>query len=193
MKNGHVLHSNESLFNRLKENDLEAFNLIYDRYWSVLLNEAYKRLEQLAICEEIVQDVFIELWQQRHNRDIHNLEAYLRSCMKFKVFEAYKKNQKTNSLLEANRAFIDDAERVEQDLYAEKDLRSFIEEWIAHLPQKRKEIFKMRYLDELSTKEISELTQSSQNTVQNHLGISIAKLRKLITRHFFFFILILFR
>ncbi|WP_447768234.1 RNA polymerase sigma factor [Sphingobacterium faecium] len=192
MKNEHVWHSKESLLERLKLGDLEAFNMIYEQYWSVLINESYKRLHNMALCEEVVQDVFIDLWQQRAVREIQNLEAYLRTCMKFKVFEIYRKNRRTKSMLEENLSLMQEHEISEYDQYAEKDLKSLIEEWIAHLPQKRKEIFKMRYLDELSTKEISEMTESSQNTVQNHLGISIAKLRKLIIQHFLLFILTLF-
>lgn len=192
MKNEHVWHSNESLLERLKLGDLDAFNVIYERYWSVLVNESFKRLNNMALCEEVVQDVFIDLWQQRAVRDIQNLEAYLRTCMKFKVFEVYKKNRRTKSMLEENLSLMQKHEISEYDQYAEKDLKSLIEEWIAHLPQKRKEIFKMRYLDEFSTKEISEMTESSQNTIQNHLGISIAKLRKLIIQHFLVFILTLF-
>ncbi len=192
MKNEHVWHSKESLLERLKLGDLEAFNMIYEQYWSVLINESYKRLHNMALCEEVVQDVFIDLWQQRAVREIQNLEAYLRTCMKFKVFEIYRKNRRTKSMLEENLSLMQEHEISEYDQYAEKDLKSLIEEWIAHLPQKRKEIFKMRYLDELSTKEISEMTESSQNTVQNHLGISIAKLRKLIIQHFLLFTLTLF-
>jgi RNA polymerase sigma factor (sigma-70 family) len=192
MKNEHVWHSKESLLERLKLGDLEAFNMIYEQYWSVLINESYKRLHNMALCEEVVQDVFIDLWQQRAVREIQNLEAYLRTCMKFKVFEIYRKNRRTKSMLEENLSLMQEHEISDYDQYAEKDLKSLIQEWIAHLPQKRKEIFKMRYLDELSTKEISEMTESSQNTVQNHLGISIAKLRKLIIQHFLLFILTLF-
>lgn len=192
MKNEHIGHSKESLLELLKLGDLEAFNMIYEQYWSLLINESYKRLHNMALCEEVVQDVFIDLWQQRAVREIQNLEAYLRTCMKFKVFEIYRKNRRTKSMLEENLSLMQEHEISEYDQYAEKDLRSLIQEWIAHLPQKRKEIFKMRYLDELSTKEISEMTQSSQNTIQNHLGISIAKLRKLIIQHFLLFILTLF-
>lgn len=192
MKNEHIGHSKESLLERLKLGDLEAFNMIYEQYWSLLINESYKRLHNMALCEEVVQDIFIDLWQQRAVREIQNLEAYLRTCMKFKVFEVYRKNRKTKSMLEENLSLMQQHEISEYDQYAQKDLKSLIEDWIAHLPQKRKEIFKMRYLDELSTKEISEMTQSSQNTIQNHLGISIAKLRKLIIQHFLLFILTLF-
>lgn len=191
MKNEHIGHSNVSLLERLKLGDLEAFNMIYEQYWSLLINESYKRLHNMALCEEVVQDVFIDLWQQRAVRDIQNLEAYLRTCMKFKVFEVYRKNRKTKSMLEENLSLMQQHEISEYDQYAQKDLKSLIEDWISHLPQKRKEIFKMRYLDELSTKEISEMTQSSQNTIQNHLGISISKLRKLIIQHFLIFIITL--
>ncbi|WP_172462347.1 sigma-70 family RNA polymerase sigma factor [Sphingobacterium multivorum] len=50
----------------------------------------------------------------------------------------------------------------------------------------------MRYLDGLTTKEISDLTETSQNTVQNHLGVSIQKLKKLVIQHFLTLLLILY-
>ncbi len=185
-------HHDESLLARLREGDLEAFNILYDKYWSVLLDESYKRLEDLASCEEIVQDVFIELWEHCSKREIHNLGAYLFTCMKYKVFEIYKKNKRRNILIEEKHQFYEWQEAVEGDQYAEKDLKSLIEQWVANLPKKRKEIFKMRYLDGLTTKEISDLTETSQNTVQNHLSVSIQKLKKLVIQHFSILLLILF-
>ncbi len=193
MKNDkYPTHNDVSLLARLREGDLEAFNILYDKYWSTLLNESYKRLEDLASCEEIVQDVFIDLWEHSSTREIRNLEAYLMSCMKYKVFETYRKNKRRNTLFEVNKQFYDDHEAVEGDQYGDKDLKSLIEQWIANLPHKRQEIFKMRYLDGLTTKEISDLTETSQNTVQNHLGVSIQKLKKLVIQHFLTLLLILY-
>lgn len=193
MKNDkYASHSDTSLVARLREGDLEAFNILYNKYWSVLLDESYKRLQDLASCEEIVQDVFIDLWEQCSNRDIHNVEAYLFTCMKYKVFETYKKNKRRNVLVEENKQLYQSQEAVNVDPYGDKDLKSLIEQWVSQLPQKRQEIFKMRYLDGLTTKEISDLTKTSQNTVQNHLGVSIQKLKRLVIQHFLTILVILF-
>ncbi|WP_294186820.1 sigma-70 family RNA polymerase sigma factor [uncultured Sphingobacterium sp.] len=192
MKNDkYASHNDESLLIGLREGDLAAFNILYDKYWSVLLDESYKRLEDLASCEEIVQDIFIDLWKHGSKRDIHNVEAYLFTCMKYKVFETYKKNRRRTALIEENSSYYQKQNDTAGDLYDEKDLKSLIEQWVANLPQKRKEIFKMRYLDGLTTKEISDLTETSQNTVQNHLGVSIHKLKKLVIQHFLTLLLIL--
>lgn len=193
MKNDkYASHNDESLLIGLRGGDLAAFNILYDKYWSVLLDESYKRLEDLASCEEIVQDIFIDLWKHSSNRDIHNVEAYLFTCMKYKVFETYKKNKRRTVLIEENSSYYQVQDNTAGDLYDEKDLKSLIEQWVANLPQKRKEIFKMRYLDGLTTKEISDITETSQNTVQNHLGVSIHKLKKLVIQHFLTLLLILF-
>ena len=193
MKNSkNVLLSNDELLKRLRDRDLEAFNVVYDNYWSMLLNVSLKRLDDPITCEEIVQDVFIELWQFCANREIHNLEAYLITCVKFKIFEAYKKSKKIKSTVAENNVFFKIEEAYEDDRFAEKDLISLIEKWIAHLPKKRKEIFKLRYLEGLSVKEISDVTDNSPNTIKNHLGVSINKLRMMIKQNFLIIILILF-
>lgn len=193
MKNNkYAKFNDEGLLERLHKRDLEAFNIIYNKYWSELLSIALKRLEDLATCEEIVQDVFIELWQSTSKIEIRNLEAYLNTCVKFKVFQVYKKHKKNQSFIEENGSLSVFQEAYENDEFSQKDLISLIEEWIAHLPQKRKEIFKMRYLDGLSVKEISEVTDNSQSTIKSHITVSISKLRKVITQHFLLLILILY-
>ncbi|CAM3559108.1 RNA polymerase sigma factor [Sphingobacterium prati] len=193
MKNDkYASHNNISLLARLREGDLEAFNILYNRYWSLLLDESYKRLEDLASCEEIVQDVFIDLWEHCSKREILNVEAYLFTCMKYKVFETYKKSKRRNVLIAENKQLYQSQEVVDGNTYGEKDLKSLIEQWVSNLPQKRQEIFKMRYLDGLTTKEISDLTKTSQNTVQNHLGVSIQKLKKLVLQHFLTLLMIFY-
>ena len=57
----------------LHQGDENAFNEIYKRFWKKIYNESYKRLKDTELAEDIVQDVFADLWIKRYNRSIENL------------------------------------------------------------------------------------------------------------------------
>ena len=62
-----------------------AFDKIYERYWKKLFNEANKRLNDLELSEEIVQDIFIDLWVKREKKEIDNLYAYLTTAVRYQL------------------------------------------------------------------------------------------------------------
>ncbi|WP_437917887.1 RNA polymerase sigma factor [Sphingobacterium sp. LRF_L2] len=178
-------YDDRQLIDLLQQRDLAAFDVIYDRYWSTLFNEAHKRVRDLALSEEIVQDVFTSLWDTIPQREIADLGAYLFSVMRFQVFSSYKRAERkqfiTNKYQQIQGQIV--GENTDQ-AFLEKDLVTFIKHWLLSLPEKRREIFRLRYLEGFSTKEISERMDVSQNTVQNHLGLSLSKLRLLLKKHF---------
>lgn len=184
--------SEERLIALVQGQDLVAFNLLYERYWCILFNEAHKRLDSLTLCEEIVQDVFVDFWETCSHRQIKDLGAYLFASMRFAVFRNYKKvsrqQQAEQSLAKVAINLTDNADTGVR----ESDLLKFINDWIIQLPEKRREIFRLRLIEGMSTKEISEYLHISQNTVQNHLSISMSHLRLLVKKYFILFFVILF-
>ena len=84
-------HSDQDLTALLKDGVEAAFDEIYDRYWKKLYNEAYKRLGHAELSEEVVQDVFVDLWKNIEQRDIQTLYPYLLTAVRYQVFIVYKK------------------------------------------------------------------------------------------------------
>src|SRR5690606_21578758 len=70
-------YTDEELVPLLKTGHPEAFTCIYERHWHALYQTAYRRLADREQCSDIVQDVFIDLWEQRGNKTIQRLEPYL--------------------------------------------------------------------------------------------------------------------
>lgn len=66
--------------------------------------------------------------------------------------------------------------------YFLKDLLSGIHAWLTMQPEKRREIFRLRYIEEFSTKEIAEELNLSQKTVQNQLLIGQGSLREAVSK-----------
>lgn len=158
-----------------------AFDLIYERYWKRLYNEAYKRLNNSSDSEEIVQDVFVDLWKKREVRQIDNLHGYLLGAVRYQVFAVYHKRKNLPAFEEPLDYMALSHDAADSD-YLREELLSGIRLWLETLPEKRREIFRLRYLEGLSTIEIANLLDISRKTVQNQLLTSQQSLRESIGR-----------
>lgn len=165
----------------LKEGDRAAFEEIYERYWKKLYNETFKRLRNMELVEEVVQDVFSNLWMKKEKKNIDNIYPYLLGAIRYQVYILYKKG-KTSPHFEAPLDHLLLSTLQADSLFKAKELKWCISIWLAMQPVKRAEIFRMKYLDDRSTKEISEILHISQKTVQNQLLHSFSDLRAFLNR-----------
>ena len=166
----------DELVTLLTQGDELAFSEIYERYWLKLYNESYKRLRDEALCADLIQDVFADLWLNRDCRKIENLVAYLFTAVKYRIFSLYKKKKIVGAFsepIEFIAASADDPD----SLFFEKEIRECIDIWLRMQPEKRKKVFAMKFCQDLSTREISEILHVSQKTVQNEFTISLKQLR----------------
>jgi len=180
--------SDAELVLSMKEGNKAAFDVIYDRYWKKLYNETFKRLNNAENVEEIVQDVFMDLWSNHHKRVIQHLYAYLVTAARYTVYAAYKKKETTPHFVEPlDHMSISTLEA--DTLLNVKEIKQCVNVWIVTQPEKRAEIFRLRYLEEYTTREIGEMLGISQKTVQNQLITSFASLRSYLSKIMMLFML----
>ncbi|MDR3697509.1 sigma-70 family RNA polymerase sigma factor [Mucilaginibacter sp.] len=165
----------------LSEGDEEAFNHIYKRFWKKIYNESYKRLKDTEIAGDIVQDVFTDLWIKRHTRKIENLNAYLVSAARYQVFMLYKRNS-SQPFFEQPIELVNHASLLADSIHEVKELKDCINEWMNMQPEKRREVFRLKFIEDKSTREISEVLNISQKTVQNQFTISLHSLRSTLSK-----------
>jgi len=173
--------SDADLISYLKEGEKTAFDVIYDRYWKKLYNDTYKRLRRVEQVEEIVQDVFTDLWTKRATKNIENLYGYLLTSVRYQVYMLYKKG-KTAPIFEEPLEHIALDSLQADTLLNVKELKKCVALWMSMQPEKRGEIFRLKYMEDLSTREISEMLGISQKTVQNQLLTAFASLRDFMTK-----------
>lgn len=169
-------YSDCDLIKLLKQGDEAAFNEIYNRYWVKLYNDSYKRLKDEALSADIIQDVFADIWIKRESKNIENLGAYLHSAARYHVFLLYKKNKHITAFEEPLEMIAIDSCQADS-VFHEKELRECIALWLEMQPEKRREVFRLKFAEDLSTKEISEKLNVSQKTVQNQFSTSLNLLR----------------
>lgn len=158
----------QHLLSALAQSDERAFAEIYQTYWKLLHDTAWKRLGDKEQAGDVVQDVFVKLWDQRATLAIDNLRAYLQTAVRYKVYNLIA-SRKVNDTYFQYLAFLDVAsdQADQQILYGE--LQEQLNALLNKMPLKRRQVFDLRYVDGLSTREIAEKLNISQKTVQNQL------------------------
>ncbi len=168
------------LFALLKQGDGGAFENIYKKYWPNLFKSAYKRLPDKNRCQDIVQNVFTDLWNRKGQLDIRNLQAYLHTAVRFQVLKAIARSNAQTAFTEVFDTTIASSLQADEILL-NKEAKQLIEQFIAALPERRRNIFLMHYMEELTTAHIAATLNLSQKTVQNQLATAAQALRLRIT------------
>lgn len=179
-----------NLWLEIKSGSRRAFDELITSYWEVLFNSAYKRIDKIEVCQDIVQDIFLYLWKRREHLEIDNLEAYLRTAVRYRVYSYYSRNKVKTEFVDSFESIITSPYKAESKLL-HNDLRELVRSWIDSLPSKRKKVFELYLENNMTTKEIAKKLNVSQKTVQNHLNLSMGDLRNSISKDltllFYFF------
>lgn len=171
--------SKEKTVKRLAQGDFCAFDAIYDEYFDRLFGFVLKFLKQKEDAKEIVQEVFLKLWESRKKINVYaSFDSYLftiayNTCiseLKKRASQLKYKNYmlQVHQINEANE-YIDETEYL--------DIVEQVKIIVDKLPPRQKEIFKLSKIEGLTYKEISEQLHISENTVKNHLVSALKYLR----------------
>lgn len=172
---------NNDILLQFKSGDQSAFSMIYKTFWKELFNAAYKRLKDVQQSEDIVQNVFVSLWNRRTDTEIENIGAYLHASVKFQVYKQSVKTPDTSQFLAALENILVSPLSPESTLL-EKEILALMKLWIDAMPKKRREIFMLHYQDGLNTAQIADVLKVSRKTVQNQLNTATQSLKTRLVR-----------
>lgn len=178
-------HKDNELWQEIKADNYPAFDELINRYWQPLFNNAYKRGVAREVCEDLVQEVFLHIWQRRAALEIENPAAYLQTAIRYRVYTYFSKNQFSREFIELFENITDYATQADAQLQY-KELRHLVRAWINTLPEKRRKIFKLYIEDNMSTREIAHELGIAQKTVQNQLNRSFGSLKSKLSGKFSF-------
>ena len=167
------------LVKRLQQNEEEALTIIYKEYWQIMYMAAYNLVKDRSICEDIVQEVFISLWQRREKLQIKtSLKSYLYTSTVYKVYDHFSKNKKMlkDELFDNFENKIE-ASNPETKLMHEELIRH-LDAIVDSLPDKCREVYKLSRENMLSNKEIAEQLNISQRTVEGHISKALKILKE---------------
>jgi len=166
------------LFKKIQTGNKESFDILFKKYFTPLCRYTVQFVKDYSIAEELVQDVFISLWNQREEIKISkSIASYLFTSARYRSYTHFRKE---TSRKENEKIFCEGLENDESAVNDEKDFYEIavvINKAIEELPDKCKEIFVLSREKNLTYKQISEELNISVKTVENQMGIAFKKLR----------------
>lgn len=161
----------------IKEKDRAVFSQIYGHYFKTLISIAQKVVKDLPVAEDVVQNVFLKLWEIETEFDkIAELNGYLyRAIINTSINQSnsqkFKDKQQEFIAKSAETLYID-------TFFEEQELKTRIYGAIESLPEQCKLVFKLSRYEGLKYREIAAQLNLSERTVENHIALALKTLRK---------------
>ena len=167
------------LSRRLRESDRAAYAAIFRRFHAPLVRYARRITNDEATAYDVLQDVFMKLWEDRHTLTVKiSLQAMLYTMVRNRALNSLRRNKwiATDAAAETVRDYQETAPTGD-DLLAADDLRKHIRRWIDALPTRRAEAFILSRDHGLKHHEIAAIMDVSERTVDTHILLALRDLR----------------
>jgi len=174
------------IFKKIINNDVQAYEVLFKEYYKFLCSYAYGLTRDRHVAEEIVEDFFVTLW---NNRQKINITTSVRSyfigsvhnrCLNYLQREKTKFNfsQDISKLIDKEEIIGDRLITVEVPSLLTNELENALAKAIEKLPPGCKEIFLLSRYNDLSYEEIARKLNVSLNTVKTQMKVALCKLRE---------------
>ncbi|MES2654383.1 MAG: RNA polymerase sigma-70 factor [Bacteroidota bacterium] len=174
----HQLHTDQSILQRLQQNDEQALELLFKTYYKPLLRFAKTIIKDASQAEDAVQDVFVKIWEKRNDLSITlSFKSYLYMAVRNHCFNTLKLNERKYWMDEGMENDEQLAVNNTEDNLIAKSLNHQIQQAIELLPDKCKLTFQLSRFENMSYKEIAETMNVSVKTVENQMGKALSVLR----------------
>ena len=156
--------------------DHTAFSCLFEKYYQPLYCFAWRFTRDAQNAENIVQNVFVDLWIKRAEIEImRSLRSYLFSMTRNQSLNYLKQQGKTESL-KVEKNLTEKTVDSPEDIYVTKEFHLEVWRAIENLPDQCRQVYLMKRYDHLKYDEIGQILGISVNTVKTHLKRALAKL-----------------
>lgn len=154
----------------------DAYKFMYDKYQSVLLRFAIGYLKVREPAEEIVNDVFYRVWENRMRiAEISNLRLYLFSSVRNACLTMLTKDKRKKILI-SNFSITETLQEDPESLYTCSELNELIRDTIQNLPPRCRQIYELIRIEGLKNKDVATKLNISVNTIDVQLAIAFKRL-----------------
>ena len=179
-----ILSNEIELLQQLIAGDAESFRKIYEYYQGKIFLLALRLTKSKSEAEEIVQKVFVRLWEKRENIKIErNFNAYILTITKNLVVDGLKKAAYDKTIQQKIYQNMQALQNTTVDLLIEKELTRLHQQAVDQLSPQKKIVFRLSREEELSYEEIAEKLGVSKNTVRNQMSDSLKSIREYLVGH----------
>jgi RNA polymerase sigma-70 factor (ECF subfamily) len=180
-------YNEQELWQLVQQHREQAFDELYYRFAPSLLQTAFQKTNDRHLADDLVQDVFIWVWEhaptvQTNTREPFNVAAYLHTALRHKIYNYYHRRLKAQAILaDIQQQTTSSAHSIEQQLEY-REVITAVHNEIETLPAAMKQIFQLSRQENKSIPEIAGTLALSKQTVKNQLGIAVKRLRSSVDK-----------
>lgn len=184
----------KQILSDLRNSDRHAFQSLFRYYYPRLKAYAATMVDD-SVAEDLVQDLFLYVWEHREDLILGaSFQSYLFQGIYTRCIDHFRKHASFSpcdmavyeEYLTEQAAFLQNDDEAWEELYA-KDFYQQLYELLKEIPQQRREVFFLAYLDGKKTKEIADQLDMPVRTVESHLHLTLKFLKKHLSKKDFFF------
>ncbi len=175
------VYDEEAIIRKIKEGDEASFRCLFDRYRNELFTYCLHITKERSIAEEIVQDVFMIIWQNREGLQ-PQIKPYLYTITQNLSFNFLKKA--TRDVKMKKQVFYESQKEFRQEWLIDfKDTKELIAQAITQMPTRQQEIFSLSRLENKSHDEIARQLRISKNTVKDQMYKALKAIKHYLQTH----------
>ena len=170
------------LWESYKQGDRESFGKLFRRYHQPLIQFGGKFSSDQELLEDCIQELFVELWQNKSQTQVQSVKAYLFKALKYKLFRALQKKSGlalTSIHDETGFEFSHETLLISKQESEEKAAKVIAA--MQQLSNRQKEIVYLKFYQELSYEEVSEVMGINYQVARNLFHQSVKALRKILS------------
>lgn len=178
------------LWESFRNGDRDAFATLFRRHYESLYRYGGKFIDNTGQLEDFIQELFVELWQSKSRVPVISVRAYLLKSLKYKILKTYRRRRDILPISGDQGAF--EWSHEDQLVAGERDAENSrkVLNALDRLSNRQKEIVYLKYFQNLSYEEISEIMNINYQVARNLLYQAIKSLKTLLAGAFIYFFLL---
>ncbi len=167
----------------LQPGDEKAFQSLFREYYPQLFLYGFEIIPQKELLEDIIQELFVEIWNRKSLPEVRSLKAYLIKSLQYKIYNKIRQQKLTGAITEATPDLPFEITRETLIIQNEEDHEKIIkvEKMLSQLSNRQREIIYLRFYQDLGYEEISQVMKINYQASRNLLSQAIKILRQLKT------------
>jgi RNA polymerase sigma-70 factor (family 1) len=171
-------YTNDDLMREIKADNMLAFDALYRKYSKKLYKFGYSILKSKEESENLIQDVFLHLWENRHNVEKNaSIQSYVFTIAYNSAISILRKKAKDFQFVEYLKSLQENTEEPVNVELEYNELTVKLDEIIKALPQRQKEVYILHKVEGLKYNIIAEQLHISVNTIENHMSRALKTIR----------------
>ncbi|HRZ98728.1 MAG TPA: RNA polymerase sigma-70 factor [Paludibacter sp.] len=171
------------MMKRLSKGDEEAFTQLFYTYSDKLFGFLYNLLRSRTIAEDIVQNVFLKIWQKRTEfSDVENIPGLLFKIAQNEAVDVMRKQSRETLGIECQAVEETKSEKNEiMDGILETELNTILSEAVDQLPLQQKRVYQLHKEQGIKHADIAQQLNLSVSTIQSHMKLAVGNIQKYIS------------